>query len=140
MLTTVEKVIFLQEVSVFAHLSSENLAHIAAIGEEVAVAHGGLIYEEGGRSDSMFLVLEGSIRLHQNEREIMTAQKNDSFGTWALFEDEPRVVSATADEESLLLRIDKEDFIDLLADNVQITQGIMRSLVERVRGLMSRVS
>ena len=36
--------------------------------------------------------------------------------------------------------VDKEDFIDLLADNVQITQGIIKSFVGRIRGLMTRVT
>ncbi len=140
MLTTIEKVIFLQEVDAFERLRTEDLAHIAAISEELSVPRDSVIFREGGNPDSMYLVLEGKVRLHQDQREVMVASEKNAFGTWALFDDEPRVVTATAIEESRLLRIDKEDFIDLLADNVRITQGILKSLVVRVRGLMTRVT
>lgn len=140
MLTTIEKVIFLQEVDVFEHLTTEDLAHLATISEEISIPSDSVIYREGGRPDAMYLVLDGRIRLHKKSEDVMIAEKKEAFGTWALFEDEPRVVTATALEESHLLRIDKEDFIDLLADHVIITQGIMKALVHRVRGLMTRVS
>ena len=140
MLTTVEKVIFLQDVDVFKNVITEDLAHIAAICDEISVHENTAIYTEGQRADAMYLVLDGKIRLHKDDQDVMIASKRDAFGTWALFEDELRVVTATSLEESHLLRIDKDDFVDLLADNVRITQSIMEALVHRVRGLMNRIS
>ena len=140
MLTTIEKVIFLQEIDAFANLNSEDLAHIASISEEVSFSEGSVIYRERGNPDSMYLIINGKVRLHQGEHEVMIAGVRNAFGTWALFDDEPRVVTATTIEDSHLLRIDKEDFIDLLADNVQITQGILKSFVGRIRGLMERAT
>jgi CRP-like cAMP-binding protein len=69
----------------------------------------------------------------------MVAHQNDVFGTWALFDNEPRVVTATTVSESRLLRIHKADFIDLLADNIVITQSVLKKMVQRMRGLMTRV-
>jgi len=140
MLTTIEKVIILQEIDVFEQLTTEDLALLAAVAEEVEFPPDRVIYSEGGRPDSMYLVLEGHVLLHQQQKEVMTAGEKDTFGTWALFEDEPRVVTATALEQSRLLRIDKQDFVDLLADNIQITQRILEALVQRVRRLMGLVN
>ena len=140
MLTTIEKVIFLQEIDAFANLNSEDLAHIASISEEVSFPKGSVIYREKGNPDSMYLIISGRVRLHQGQHEVMIAGERNAFGTWALFDDEPRVVTATTVEDSCLLRIEKEDFIDLLADNVQITQGILKSFVGRIRGLMERAT
>lgn len=140
MIPTIEKVILLQAVDVFEHLSSEDLSHIAAISEELEFTPEQVLYKEGSFPDSMYLILNGKVRLHNGEKTVMTAEQNDAFGTWALFDDEPRVVTATAIEAGRMLRIDKEDFLDLLTDHVRITQGIMKSLVQRVRGLMARVA
>jgi CRP-like cAMP-binding protein len=90
-------------------------------------------------SDGMYLVLEGEIRLHRGETEVTVAKSGDAFGTWSLFDDEHRVVSATARLESRLLKIDKDDFIELLADHVELTQAVLKSIVRRLRGLLSRV-
>ena len=139
MLTILEKVIILQEIDVFEQLMTEDLAQLASIAEEVEFPPDRVIYSEGGSPDSMYLVLEGRVLLHQQQKEVMTAGEKDTFGTWALFEDEPRVVTATTLEQSRLLRIDKEDFVDLLAANVRLTQGVLKTLVLRVRRLMELV-
>ena len=99
-----------------------------------------VIFQEADPSDSLYLVLEGRVRLHRQELEVTVASANDVFGTWALFDDEPRVVTATTLEPTTVLRIDKEDFVDLLADHVQITQGVLKALVDRLRTLVGRVS
>lgn len=138
-LTVVERVIFLQNVDVFSEVPSNELAFLAAIVEEVAFSAGQSIYKEKDPSDSMYLVVEGKVRLHREDRDVTIAKSNEAFGTWALFDDEPRVVSASALEDTRALRIDKEAFIDLLADNVQITRGVLKAVVKRLRGLMSRV-
>ena len=140
MLTTVEKVIFLQDIDIFEFTSTEDLAHIAAITDEVQFHANETIFEEGEISDAMYMVIEGKVRLTRGDQEVMVAQKKDVFGTWALFDDEPRVAAATTLENSLLLQIDKEDFIDLLADHVAITQSVLKTMVKRLRNLMTRIS
>ena len=136
MLSTVERVIFLQGIDIFSKVSSEDLVHIAAITEMREVEAGHQLYREGDIADCMYVVITGAIRVERGGEEVMVAKNGDSVGTWALFDDERRVVSASALEETELLRIDKEDFIDLLSDHVQITQGIMKTIVKRLRSLM----
>jgi len=139
MLTVVEKVIFLQEVDVFSEVPTEQLAYLAAIAEEEIFSQGELIYREQDPAEAMYLVVEGKVRLHRGSLDITVADPGDPFGTWALFDDEPRVSAATVLEEARLLRLNKEEFVDLLADNVGITQGVLKALVKRMRGLVGRV-
>lgn len=139
MLTAIEKVIALQNVDVFSEVSTEQLAYLAAILEEEEHPKGQAIFNEQDPADSMFVVLAGKVRLHRSDLEINVVGPGEPFGTWALFDDKPRVAAATPLEDVRLLRLDKEDFIDLLADNVAITQGVLKALVNRVRGLLGRV-
>ncbi len=140
MLTTIEKVLFLQEVDIFEFTSTEDLAHIAAITDETELAPDEVIVREGEIPDAMYLVSEGKVKLTRAGQEIMIAKTKDVFGTWALFDDEPGVATATTLENTRLLRIDREDFIDLLADHVAITQSVLKSLAKRLRSLMSSIS
>jgi CRP-like cAMP-binding protein len=139
MLTVIEKVIFLQNVDLFSQVPTEQLAYLAAVVEETTASKGEILYRESDPPDAMYLVVEGSIRLHRGDQEITVAERKDAFGTWALFDEEPRVVTATALEESRLLRIGKEEFIDMLADHVQITQGIIKTIAGKLRGLIDRI-
>ncbi len=139
MLTIVEKVIFLQDVEEFEYATTEDLAHIATITDEVTFKPAAIIYREGEVSDSMYMVIEGSVRLDRSGEEVLTAKHKDVFGTWALFDDAPRMLTATALEETRLLRIEREDFYDILADHMKITEGILKSITKRWRALAGRV-
>lgn len=136
MLTVVEKVIFLQHVDVFSEISTEQMAYLAAIVKEVSFPKNMDIYREQDPSDAIYLVLEGQVRLHRNGIEVVVLGPQEAFGTWALFDEELRVATATALEDTRLLRISRDDFIDLLSDHVQITQGVLRALTKRLRGLI----
>ncbi|MCP4583603.1 MAG: cyclic nucleotide-binding domain-containing protein [candidate division Zixibacteria bacterium] len=138
MLTTVEKVIFLQDIDILSFTSTEDLARIAAVTDEIKLEPDQILFKESDISDALYIVIEGKVRLEKEEQLVMLASVKDAFGTWALFDSEPRVVTATAAESSRLLRIDREDFIDLLADHVQITQSILKTMVTKLRGLMAR--
>ena len=139
MLSIIEKVIFLQDVDIFNHISSEDLSHIAAITVEHNVEEGGVIYKEGDVSDSMYMVIEGKVRLHVGESLVMIAELKDVFGTWSLFDDEVRLISATALEKCLLLKIEKINMIEILADHVGITEGILKAMAKRLHSIARKV-
>jgi len=138
MLTTIEKVIFLQNVDVFADVPTEDLAYLAAIAEEIKHEKDDVIYNKDDQSDALYVVLDGKVQLHIDENVVTTAETNDAFGTWALFDEEPRVTTATPLEDSKLIRIDREDFYDLLSDHGQITQAIFKTIVKKFRGLVEK--
>jgi CRP-like cAMP-binding protein len=138
MLSVVEKVMFLQNVDVFSEVPTEELAFLARIMEEKTFGAGVTIYREVDAADSMYVIVKGKVRIHRDGREVATAGESEAFGTWALFSDEPRLLAATAEVETHVLRIDKEAFIDLLADNVQITRGVLKAIVRRLRKLHAR--
>jgi CRP-like cAMP-binding protein len=140
MLTLVEKVFFLQDIDIFQNTTTEDLSYLAAITEEISFTAETQIFSEGDISDSLYIVVEGTVRLHRGGENVMDAKRKDVFGTWALFDDEPRVVTATTLEDCLLLRLDKEEFYDLLADHSQITQGVLKNLSMRLRKLIQSLN
>lgn len=140
MLTTVERVLFLQEIEIFKLTSTEDLAHIAAITDEILLEQDKDIFKEGDISDSLYLVIDGKVCLKKEEQIVMNAGPKDSFGTWALFDDEPRIVTATTLESTRLLRIDRDDFYELLSDHTRITQGLLKTLSKRLRILIEKVN
>jgi CRP/FNR family transcriptional regulator, cyclic AMP receptor protein len=135
-LTAVDKVLFLQDVDLFRYANTEELAYIGTIAMEVEKPKGTTIFKEGERSDAMYLILKGRVRLHKDGQEILVAGEREAFGTWALFDTEPRIMTATIIEDAHLLKIDQEEFYDLLADHIEITQSIFRALVQRIKGLI----
>jgi CRP-like cAMP-binding protein len=139
MISTIEKVIFLQNVDVFAKVPTEQLTFLAAIAEEVSALKDDEIYKRDDPSQALYIVLDGTVSLHRDGREITQAQMGDAFGTWSLFDDEPYVATATVVDDARLLRIEHDDFYEVLADNVEVTRGVIRTVATRLRGLIHRV-
>ena len=139
MLTVIEKVLFLQDVEIFEHVTNEDLSYIAAIAQEVRFKAEKVVYKEGDISDSMYMVLEGKVKIHIGESLVMMEDLKDVFGAWSLFDDEVRLVSATTYEDCLLLQIYKEDMLELLADHVGITEGILKAMAKRLHSVARRV-
>ncbi len=138
-LNIVEKVIALEGVELLSSLSPEELSRIASIAREVKFAPGAVILEAGKPLDALYVIVDGSVELSRNGELLDTARQNHILGAWALFEeDEPMPVTARTVEDTLLLRIGREDFYDLLADNSEITSAIFSTLVKRFRKLVEQ--
>jgi CRP-like cAMP-binding protein len=135
-MTIIEKVLALQEVELFNQVSTEALSLLAAIAEEEQYPSNDDIFKENESAGALHLILSGRVRLHRGGRDVMLAGPKDVMGRWALLDVDTRLATATVTEPVHALRIDREDFFDLIADNLEITQGVFRSLVKSVRKLI----
>jgi CRP-like cAMP-binding protein len=135
-LNIVEKVIALEGVDLLQNLNPDQLARIAAIATEVCEPPGKVILRPAWPLDALYVVLDGSVELSQDGAAIHTAKQNEVLGAWGLFDDEPMPLTATALESTRLLRIAREDFFDMLSDNVEITATVFSTLVKRFRKLV----
>jgi CRP-like cAMP-binding protein len=137
-LNIVEKVIALEAVELLNNLSPEQLSRIATIAREVNHPPGKTILDPKQPMDAVFVIVDGSVELKRNGELLHTASQNEVLGAWALFDDEPMPVTATTAEDTRLLRIGREDFFDLLSDNMEITAAIFSTLVKRFRKLVEQ--
>lgn len=133
MITTLEKVLFLKEVSLFKNISSERLAKIATIAKEVEFSKGDKIINEGDEGDSLFIIVEGYVNILKGKEVITRLGPRDFFGEMAILDSEPRSASVIADSEIVCLKISREDFTEILIDEHEIMLAIIRSLVHRLR-------
>lgn len=138
MYTVIEKVLFLQNVDLLSAAPTEDLALMASIGEEVLYPKGAWIFKEGQQADGLYVIIRGRVSLTKDGQEVVSFGEKEALGAWTLFEPESRVMSALAAEETLLLKVDREDFYDLLLDYPELGQSILRALVKRLRGLITK--
>ena len=129
----IEKVITLKSVPMFARSSEDVLAEIAAILEEMEVEAGQVIFEKGQVGDSLYIVVEGRVRVFDGEHTITQLGENEIFGELALLDPEPRVASIAALAKTRLFRLDREAFSELMAGNIEIVRGVLSVLCERLR-------
>lgn len=138
-LNIIEKVIALEGVDLLKNLSPEQLSRIASIAKEVRFGPGKAILDPVAIQDSLFVILDGAVELSSEGRVLHTAKLGEVLGAWALFDSEPLPVKATAVQDAYLLRISRDDFFDLLSDNMEITAAIFSTLVRRFRQLTEAI-
>jgi len=135
-LNIVEKVIALEGVELLNGLTPQQLARIASIAREVKYPPGKVVFEPAKPMDALYVVIDGSVELSRGEQTLVVAGPNQVLGAWALFDEDPMPLTARSMEDSRLLRIGRDDFYDVLADNVEITAAMFSTLVKRFRKLV----
>jgi len=133
MYSILEKTILLKSVDLFKNIPGDVLTRIAQISEETYHSEENLMFSEGDYGDSMYIVVEGNVRIHKGEHHIVTLGKSTVLGEMALLDQEPRSADATAEAETTVLKIEQDGFYELMAGNSEIMQQIIKMLSGRLR-------
>ncbi len=134
MLTLLEKVNLLQKASIFNTVRTESLARVAAVAEEASYGARQLLFRENDAADTMFVLLEGEVALLREGKETRKLGPHQVVGALALLAGRSQPESAMATQPVRALRIDQQDFYDVMAEDFTVTRGILRSLVGLAAG------
>ncbi|MEC7584114.1 MAG: cyclic nucleotide-binding domain-containing protein [Planctomycetota bacterium] len=134
--TRLEKTLFLKSVDIFEQIDGEHVSHIAEIAEERHVPAGEYAFREGDPGQSMFVILSGSVNMMRQGKLLKELEPGDYVGQLALLANAPRVVSALAVTDIVLLEIHDEDFYELMAGRFEVLQSIVRHLSRRLLTLL----
>ncbi len=134
MLTILEKVNILQKVPIFHGVRTESLARVAAIAQEVSYDAREQLYRENDAADSMFVLLEGEVTVLRNGQEAQKLGANQVVGALAMLANQPQPESAVATRPTRALQIDQQEFYDAMAEDFNITRGILRALASTAAG------
>jgi CRP-like cAMP-binding protein len=127
-LMTIERVAVLQRVTLFGEVPGHTLVAVARLLEEVPFEAGATVIERGTVEDWLFVVAEGRVRVHLGERTLLETGPGGVVGEFAVLSPGPRSASATAVEPSLLLRLRRGPFEELLDDRPEIARAVISTL------------
>lgn len=136
---------FLQKVSLFSQLNPEQLQSIANICSKKTFKAGTVLFKEKEPGSVFYIVLTGSVKIYTTgqtgEEKIFAIFKSgDSFGELSLIDGKPRSTSAQTLEDSSLLALSAQNFLDLCKTNFDITHCIMQELCQRLRDTNDHVN
>jgi|GEM_PF-5045323 len=128
-----EKLSLLKRVSIFAHTEDNIMTKIA---QNVTICEskpGEIVFHKGDKGDAMYVIIRGQVRVHDGEYTFATLEQGEVFGEYALLDTIERSASVTAVQNTELLVLDRVTFYDIMLNDAEILQGILRVLVERAR-------
>ena len=133
-LNVLDKMKSLRRAQIFAYCTTEQLLKIAGIAQEVRFAAGEEIFRERDPGDALFQIVSGRVRLSKPAADFEAVRTEDeTFGTLAILDRSERESNATAEEDTLALRIDAAEFLEVLAENPEIVQGLFSALTREIR-------
>lgn len=138
MISTVEKVLFLKSIDLFSQIPGEDLARVAQIAEELDFEEGERIMQEGEMGDSMYLIVDGVVHVFKGERKVVELSERECVGEMAILDSEPRSATVQAKSVVRALRIEREDFYELMNEKAEIARGIIKVLTRRLRRTTAR--
>jgi len=133
---------FLKDVSLFQDLDQLALAQLATLLVSKKISAGAVIFRESDDSDALYVVETGQIIISkhvQGEMDIVLTRfhRGDFFGEMGLFDAAPRSATAHAETDSILWRLDRKAFRQILSDYPEMAARICYRLVivfiERMR-------
>lgn len=134
----IDEMALLQQIPLFADLSREHLAPLAATLRRQVYRKGQIILHQGEPGDSLFVVVSGQVRIFTlspdgYELSVWICEPGDFFGEMALLTGEPRSASAEAMRRTEALILCRQTFHEQLLSNPQAALRIIESLSQRLR-------
>ena len=131
--STIEKVLILKTVKLFAQTPDPVLADVAGLLEEATFAPGDTIIEKGEPGTSMYIITSGRVQVHDGDRLLNELGDREVFGEMAVLDTAPRIASVTAIEPTHMFRLEQDVLYELMADRPEVVRGIIRVLLGYVR-------
>lgn len=136
-LARIRMVVALQDADLFRHCTAEQIVRIAAIAEVEHFAAGDTLYAPDEPADALFCIVEGEVEILRDTRGTDVRDLHgtgSTLGVEEILSDRLRADHARASQPTIALRLDAEDFFDLLSNNIDIVKALFRRILhERER-------
>jgi AAA family ATP:ADP antiporter len=126
-LSPIERVLLLQSSPLLRHATGEQLLRLAAIAREVPLTEGTVLFGEA-ENPAIYGLVTGELRVEMAGRPASTLSEGDVVGLYETLAAVPAGVNVTVTKSGTALRIDRQELFDLLADNIDLLQGLFSAL------------
>lgn len=137
MLLDVEKALLLKKAEIFASLSDPILLHLARLASEQWYGAGEALFRKGDLGTAMFVIGQGELVVHDDERLVATLRAGEIVGELGLLTSELRSSSVTANMPARVLKVTQGALAELMWDHPQVNRSLIRVLVTRLRRMMT---
>ena len=122
----------------FAAMTPAELDAILTMAIEHRYHRGQTIFQKDDAGSALMAVLAGRVRISAvsaegKEMTLNVISPGEVFGEIALLDGKPRSADATAIEETILLVLERRDFLPFVLNNQDLTARLLAILCERLR-------
>ena len=137
---TQEKVVALCQFFLFKDLTFQQTMRLLKIVEERSYEAGDHVIREGEIGADLFLLVRGSLQVTKDGVELNQLSPGKHFGELALISDQKRSATVTASEDSLILRIERDAFLQLLREDSVVAAKLLWRFLQETAGRIKDLS
>jgi CRP/FNR family transcriptional regulator, cyclic AMP receptor protein len=126
------KVQALRRAPLFEDLSRKELVQLARASEDLEVAPGKVLCNEGDVGHEFFVIVDGRVEVTRKGKRVAARGGGEFVGEIALLEETPRTATVTAKTPVRLFVLTRKDFRRLVNENPSVERKILRALARRV--------
>jgi two-component system, sensor histidine kinase and response regulator len=123
----------LREIEFFSNFNDDILSILAQNMKEVKVKKDDTLFVKGDQENSLFIIIEGSLRVHNNDYTFTILNNKQFFGEYSLIDSAQRSASVTAVSDSLLLKLSQPVFNQVMEQQPELWKTILMALTKRLR-------
>ncbi len=125
----------LQDLPIFKMLPEQVLEELANQAEAVTIPKDREIIAKGDSGDSMYVLLKGVVRVHDQDQLLATLIAGEYFGEYALIDHYTRSATVTTNQVCELLILKGNSFRSVMEQYPKSRDAIMKQLTKRLRDL-----
>lgn len=126
---------FLSAVPFFSKVSKSSLALLAKTVIEESYLKNETIFKKNETGDAMYVIVSGSVKIHEGGYIFSKMNKGDCFGEYALIDDQERSAAVTTLEKVDVLKITRKNFLEVIKKDSGLPLGILTVLINRHRNI-----
>ena len=135
-----QKVEILKRCQFLARVRDEVLAALADELTMHDVPGGETVVTKGDHGSAMYFIASGKARVHDGKVELATLEAGDLFGEMAVLDSDVRSASVTADEDSVLLGLERDVLWRIVSRSPQALKSIIAFVMQRERNIVEDVT
>lgn len=128
-----ERIKILKDVIIFSESDEKTLKRLASSLNEVFIGKNETVFHKGDELNAMYIIVEGKVIVHDGEHIFTQFGDKDFFGEYSLIDSSVRSATVTAIDKTHLLRLDQADFHKIIDDNTEVSKGVLKALIKRLR-------
>lgn len=123
----------LKQTTLFASMPDDILLKIARELVTIKLEANTLIFAKNDVSDSMFILKEGSVRVHDEYVTFTQLDAPSTFGEYSIIDSSVRTASVTTISPVTLVALSQSSFFNLMSVHKELMQSVMKAMVQRVK-------
>jgi signal transduction histidine kinase len=131
------------EKSLFPRLTEEALRHMREVGEEVELEDGTVLFAEGDRDYSLFVVLDGEVRVTKRvsgEETLLAIHEHGEFsGEISMLTGEPAIATGHAAGKVRVLRLEPDKLRRLVAECPPVARVVLGAMASRTMDVNAQI-